>query len=146
MLIHTTSANNQTSRYTFSNWTWDNGGGVLDCHGKVGASTSAWMGEEDYTNDYPLAFHITPSGDDDMSVYYNVPSPNKPGNAMELRTKDFGGDYNYSKTFPVTDQDTIKVGPSGTDQYIGLRLVFEGIMDKGDSIEISEINFEYEVI
>jgi hypothetical protein len=145
MLTHTTSANNQTSRYTFSNWTWDNGGGVIDCHGKVGASTGAWMGEESYSADYPLAEHLA-AVEDDMSVYFDVPSPNKPGNAMELRTKDFGGDYNYSKTFYVTDDDTISVGPSGTDQYIGLRLVFDGTMYYTDEFEISEVNFEYEVI
>jgi len=49
----------------------------------------------------------------------------KRGNAMQVRTKDFGGDYNYSKIFYITDDDVISIGPSGTDQYIGMRLVFD---------------------
>jgi hypothetical protein len=126
------------------NWSWDNGGGIIDSHGKVGATGSAWLGEEALA-DYPLAFHLTPSAED-RTVYFTVPSPNHSANAMKLRIKEWGGDYNFSKPILVTDNDTISVGPSGTDQYIGMRLRFDFLMDADDEIAFDEIRFIYEVI
>ena len=119
--------------------------GGPDIENGLECTTSGWMGEEDYANDYPLAEHVAAS-EDDLSVYFTIPTPMTRGNPMQLRTKDFGGDYNYSKPFLLIDDDTISIGPSGTDQYIGLRLVFDGTFDDEDEFEISEINFEYEVI
>lgn len=128
---------------TMSKLKFYNGGPDIES-GKE-CTTSAWQGEESYADDYPLVEHIAAS-EDDLSVYFDIPSPMPNGTPMQLRTKDFGGDYNYSKPFLLIDDDTISIGPSGTDQYIGLRLVFDGTFDDEDEFEISEINFEYEVI
>lgn len=141
-------ATTNTQYGTFSNWKWDNGGGIIDSNGKsgtVGTGTSTWFPEEDYVNDYPLAISGSPTVDD-MTLTFTCPTPNKRGNPMKLRTKDFGGDYNYSKTFYLTDKDEINVGPAGTDQYIGMRLVFDFNMSADDEIEFDTVEFTYEVI
>lgn len=141
-------ATSNSGNCTFNNWRWSNGGGVVDSYGKsgpVGTGTSTWFPEEDYSADYPLAISGSPT-EDDMTVTFTCPTPNKRGNPMKLRTKDFGGDYNYSKTFYLTDKDEINVGPAGTDQYMGLRLVFDFKFGATDEISFDKVEFIYEVI
>ena len=93
MLIMVTSANNQTSRFYFSNWTWDNGGGIIDCHGKTMSTATAamgsWFPEESYTDDYPLAVIGTPDPNDKV-ISFTAPTPHLRNTPMFLRTKDFG--------------------------------------------------------
>lgn len=148
-MLYYRNATTNSGQVYFSNWRWSNGGGIIDCNGKVvdkaGTVTGSWFPEEDYVNDYPLAISGTPT-EDDMSLTFTCPTPNKRGNPMKLRTKEFGGDYNYSKTFYLTDKDEIEIGPAGTDQYMGMRLVFDFNMGAEDEIEFDKVEFIYEVI
>jgi hypothetical protein len=141
MLYMRTGTANSSLGY-FSSFRVYNGSGVIDSG--IAYDYSQWMGEESLADDYPLAL-VAPD-EDEQSLVFTSPTPMKRGNAMKLRTKDFGGDYNYSKPFYITDQDQIDVGPSGTDQYIGMRLVFDFNMAATDEIEYDQIEFTYEVI
>jgi hypothetical protein len=137
-----------SSTCSFSSIKSWSGMGPINDNGYVGNSTdnaSGWLGEEDLAGDYPLALTATPD-EDDQQIFFDIPTPMKRGNAMKLRTKDFGGDYNYSKTFYITTLDEINVGPDGTDQYIGMRLLFDFSLGVDDELAFDTVEFTYEVI
>jgi len=101
-----------------------------------------WRAEETYS----AGVAPTTPVDEDMKLTFASAGLGQRNEPYQIVTKDYGGDYSYSKIFNLRDQDYIQVGPDGVDKYIGMKLEFNFDFESTDIFKVSEINYIYEVI
>jgi len=121
---------------TFNNFITYSGNRILADNGDT------WKAEETYS----AGVAPTTPVDEDMQLTFDSAGLGQRNEPYQIVTKDYGGDYSYSKIFNLRDQDYIQVGPDGVDKYIGMKLEFNFDFESTDVFEVSEINYVYEVI
>lgn len=103
---------------------------------------AVWTAEESYT-DYPL--ETTTTDAESTQLTFTKPSSWIRNTPVQIRTKEYGGDYQKSRSIGLSNGEILDLGPNGIDKYKKLMVKFNTKGVAGDSVRYPWIEYNYEV-